>query len=367
MIHALSAPIPRGMNPPPFPDPVNTPTQQHWAGALSQGFLPPLIFSLLCLLAAEINYLFFHALAEISSIVVAFTAMVVATTSAKFAKNHFVVFVSVAIGWCAGIDLIHTLVFKGMHLLSGDSANPATQLWLVARYMQALVLLISPFALRRYFSPLRLHLAFGLVASLLVAWVFSGHFPVAYVDGQGLTPFKIYSELVIIAMLGLFILRLSRARADMTPRVFYSLLAAAASMMLSEAAFTQYVSVYANANLVGHLLKIFSYWFVYIALVHDTIREPFVQLQEEIRERRRWLWSAKPWCTIWANASRRRAASMQPPSWWSAPGNRLKSCSKGSRGCCHRALCCPTGCWPASRVTGAATARRVRSIVPGKS
>ena len=273
------------MNSSPSPDPVHADPQPHWAGALSRALLPPLIFSSLCWLAAEINYLFFHALAEISSIVVAFTAMVVATTSAKFAKNHFVVFVSVAIGWCAGIDLIHTLVFKGMHLLPSDSANPATQLWLVARYMQAVLLLLSPFALRRYFSPVILHLAFGLLASLLVASVFSGHFPVAYVDGQGLTPFKITSELVIIALLGLFILRLSLARAQMTPQVFYSLLAAAASMMLSEAAFTQYVSVYAEANLLGHLLKIFSYWFVYIALVRDTIREPFVMLQQEVVER----------------------------------------------------------------------------------
>jgi len=266
-------------------DSVSPSTQQHWASALSRALLPPLIFSLLCWQAAGVNYLFFHALAEIFSIVVAFTAMVVATTSAKFAKNHFVVFVSVAIGWCAGIDLIHTLMFKGMPLLPSSSANPATQLWLVARYMQAGVLLVSPLALQRYFSPLRLHLAFGTIASLLVAWVVSGHFPEAYVEGQGLTHFKIYSELVIIALLGLFIVRLSRARAEMTPRVFYSLMAAAVSMMMSEAAFTQYVSVYAEANLLGHLFKIFSYWFVYIALVRDTIREPFVLLQEEIRER----------------------------------------------------------------------------------
>jgi PAS domain S-box-containing protein/putative nucleotidyltransferase with HDIG domain len=272
------------MNPPRSPDAVSAPSL-HWASALSRVLLPPLIFSLLCWLAAEINYLFFHALAEIFSIVVAFTAMMVATTSAKFAKNHFVVFVSVAIGWCAGIDLLHTLVFKGMHLLPGDSANPATQLWLVARYMQAVALLVSPLALRRSISPLPLHLMFGLVASLLVTWVFSGHFPVAYVDGQGLTPFKIYSELVIIAMLALFILRLNRVRADMTPRVFYSLLAAAACMILSEVAFTQYVSVYAEANLLGHVVKIFAYWFVYIALVRDTIREPFVMLQQEVLER----------------------------------------------------------------------------------
>jgi PAS domain S-box-containing protein len=254
-------------------------------GVLALTLLPPVLFSLACWMATEVSYLFFHALAEIFSIVIAFTSMVVATTSAKYARNHFVVFVSVAVGWCAGIDLVHTLVFKGMHLVPGDSANPATQLWLVARYMQAVALLFSPLALRRQFSPVFLHLFFGATASLLVAWVMFGQFPVAYVDGQGLTPFKIYSEFVIIGLLGLSVVSLSSAREQLSGRVYYSLVAGIVAMMLSEFAFTQYVSVYASANLIGHLLKIFAYWFVYIALVRNTIRDPFVQLQQEMHER----------------------------------------------------------------------------------
>ena len=87
---------------------------------------PPVILALLCWWAAGVHYLLFHALAELLSIVVALAAMVVASTSLRFARHHFVVFVSLAIGWCAGLDLIHTLVFKGMKLLPGDSANPAT-------------------------------------------------------------------------------------------------------------------------------------------------------------------------------------------------------------------------------------------------
>lgn len=105
---------------------------------------PPVILALLCWWAAGVHYLLFHALAELLSIVVALAAMVVASTSLRFARHHFVVFVSLAIGWCAGLDLIHTLVFKGMKLLSGDSANPATQLWIAARFIQALALVLSP-------------------------------------------------------------------------------------------------------------------------------------------------------------------------------------------------------------------------------
>ena len=248
---------------------------------------PPVILALLCWWAAGVHYLLFHALAELLSIVVALAAMVVASTSLRFARHHFVVFVSLAIGWCAGLDLIHTLVFKGMKLLPGDSANPATQLWIAARFIQAVALVLSPLLLVRRIHVGWVHAAFGFTALLVVTSVGTGHFPTAYVDGQGLTPFKIYTEYLIIAMLGLALVLFWRHRAVMSPLLFYGMAAATVAMMASELAFTQYVSVYASSNLLGHTLKIFAYWFVFLALVRSTVHEPFVRLQDEAQARER--------------------------------------------------------------------------------
>ena len=82
--------------------------------------------------SSQQGYLLGHTLAELISTVVAWAALAVATTSAQFTRNHFVAFIAVGIGWCAGLDLLHALVFKGMHLLPTDSANPSTQLWVAA-------------------------------------------------------------------------------------------------------------------------------------------------------------------------------------------------------------------------------------------
>ena len=248
---------------------------------------PPTVFAALCWLAAGVNYLLFHTLAELLSIVVAVTALVVATTSRQFARQHFVVYVSVAIGWCAGLDLLHTLAFKGMSVLPTDSANPATQFWIAARAMQAVALITAPLMLHRTVNIAWPHLMFGAWAVLATASIASGDFPTAYVDGVGLTPFKVYAEYFIIALLGGALVVFWLKQRSMAPALFYSMAAAALAMMLSEFAFTQYVGVYAPANLIGHLLKIYAYWFVYVALVQTTLREPFVQLKTEVDERRR--------------------------------------------------------------------------------
>ena len=146
-------------------------------------------------------YLLFHTAAETLSIVVAVAAMVVASTSQQFARHQFVVFVSIAIGWCGGLDLLHALTFKGMQLLPGDSANPATQFWVAARLLQSLALLLSPFLLTRQIYVGWVHACLAFICLVVTAAIFTGNFPVAYVDGQGLTPFKIYSEFLIIAIL----------------------------------------------------------------------------------------------------------------------------------------------------------------------
>jgi len=240
--------------------------------------VPPTLMALATWWASQQGYLLGHMLAELMSAVVAWTALAVATTSVQFTRNHFVVFIAVGIGWCSGLDLLHTLSFKGMNLLPVDSADPATQFWVSARFLQAFTLLPAPLMLRRMVPMVSLHLAFGswvLLCTLLIAW---GLFPTAYIDGQGLTPFKIYAEYVIIAIMGVAALLFWRHRALMPAHLMHRLMAATLVMMAAEFAFTRYVSVYANANLVGHLLKIYAYWFVYDALVQHTLQAPFDML-----------------------------------------------------------------------------------------
>ncbi len=240
--------------------------------------LPPTLLSAGVWVAAKFGYLLAHTVAEFFSIVVAMTAMVVATTSRRFTRNHFAVFVSVAIGWCAVLDLVHTVAFKGMGLLPVDSANPATQLWIIARLIQAVALVVAPLMIVRQVAVARLHLVFGLLVLACLMAVGAGIFPDAYVDGEGLTPFKVYAEYLVIAMLGASLVLLWRRRELLPRMMLLGMTASVVAMMASEFAFTRYVSVYSQSNLAGHVLKIYAYWFVYMALVRSTLAEPFAML-----------------------------------------------------------------------------------------
>lgn len=242
--------------------------------------LPPLFIALISGLGLGFSYLVFHTAAELFSIVIALAALLVASVSHRFRKNDFLVYMAIVIGWCAIIDLWHTMAYKGMGLLPGDNANPPTQLWIAARYLQALGMITAPLFLYRQLQVWMAHVAFGSGDLLLMAAIAYGVFPDAYIDGRGLTPFKIFSEYLIILMLAFALFQLWHGRAMMARQMLLALSVALVAMMLSEFAFTRYASVYAVANLVGHVFKIMAYWFIFIALVEWTLTEPFMQLKE---------------------------------------------------------------------------------------
>ena len=266
-----------GLDPTPIASRLGSSDGWSWRSFLLS-LLIPVAFSAIAWASASINYLVFHVTAELFSIVIASTALIVALTSRRFTQNHFVVFLAVTIGWCGAIDLLHTLVYKGMNLLPVNESNLATQLWIVARFLQALALLIATYFLRHSLKTGFAVIGFGLFSALFVLMAIMGLLPDAFVEGQGLTHFKINMEYMIIGIMTVALWSYWKNRTLMSKALFINMVFAVVSLIVAEFAFTQYANVYAKSNMLGHILKIFGYWFIYQALVHNTLKEPFSAL-----------------------------------------------------------------------------------------
>ena len=114
---------------------------------ISKKYIPFLmgIFIFLGLyLTSLYHYLLFHSLAEIFSITIACGIFMIAWNSRQFIDNNYLLFIGIAYLFVAGVDLIHTLAYKGMGVFEGYETNLATQLWIATRYMVSLSLLIAP-------------------------------------------------------------------------------------------------------------------------------------------------------------------------------------------------------------------------------
>jgi len=230
------------------------------------------------------SYLLFHSLIEITTIAVGFTFFILTWNTRKFQANNFLTVLGIGYAFIALIDVLHTLAFKGMSVFPSSDANLSTQLWIAARFLQAVTLCAAPLFTERRLDNRAIFGVYAAATSVLVTMVFSGNFPNCYTEGNGLTPFKISSEYVITALLLISSYLFYRKRRYFNNRVFFLTVSSIACTALSEISFTEYVSMYDFANMVGHFFRLAAFYLIYRAILVTGLREPFDLIFRDLKQ-----------------------------------------------------------------------------------
>lgn len=241
------------------------------------------------------NYLLFHSLAELYSIVIAFGIFLIAWNARHHYQNDYLLFIGIAYPFIAFFDTLHVLGYHGMTVFKAfPGYNLGPQLWLVGRSFEACTLLAAPLFIRR---PLRIGPTFAvyLLLSSLALWsIFATRtFPVCFTPESGLTTFKIATEYVIIAILLAALTLLAKHRSELDRRVYRLLYASIVLTVASELCFTLYISHYGLSNLAGHLFKIVSFTLIYYAIIETALRRPFALLFHDLKERQEGMLAAQ--------------------------------------------------------------------------
>ena len=230
------------------------------------------------------NYLLFHTLAEIFSIVVAFSLFIITLNSRKYINNQFLIVLGIAYLFISFLDLLHTLAYHGMNIFT-DYDYYANQLWIATRYMESLTILFAFFMLgeKRKVNLNLLFLIYITATSLIILTVFTWKvFPVCFVEGEGQTPFKVISEYIICTILFFSLVFLSKNKDRFDDNIYRLIFWSIIFTMISELAFAFYISNYGFSNIVGHYFKIFSYYLVYKAIIQTGIIYPYELIFREL-------------------------------------------------------------------------------------
>ncbi len=234
---------------------------------------------------STVNYLVFHSLIEIFTIIIASCIFVITWNSRKYLGNNFFIMAGIAFLFISIINVVHLLAYKGMNVFPEYGANLATQLWIAGRYLEAFSLLAATATIFRKFDYRKVFLGYAIATALLLASIFFwGIFPACFVDGSGLTPFKIYSEyaiaLIIAASLALLIVH----RKQFQPRVFQMLAIAFVLTIVSGLSFTLYSNVYDIYNFTGHAFRLIAFYLIYLAIVQTGLRMPYDLIFRDLKK-----------------------------------------------------------------------------------
>jgi diguanylate cyclase (GGDEF)-like protein len=231
-------------------------------------------------------FLAVHSMMEVFAIVVAALVFFTSHGAQETIRSLRSVVLGYAFLAVALFDTLHFLSYIGMpDLVSPNSPHKSILFWLCGRFAAAVGLLayiLIPEAPSMRDSMRRGALVGVMLGVGTIAYFFLNapqSMPAMYVTGLGLTSLKITLEWGVfglyLAIAGLLYLRHKQVvHCDVD-----SLMLALLLMAAGELFFIVYVQVSSTANLLGHLYKVFAYYFLYRAIYADAVSRPFRQMR----------------------------------------------------------------------------------------
>ncbi|MFT3856022.1 MAG: EAL domain-containing protein [Aquabacterium sp.] len=234
-----------------------------------------------------------HTVLEFTAVVAALLVFSVAWHAGTSAQPGNILLVGCGFLAVGLIDFGHTVSFKGMpDFVTPSGSEKAIQFWLVARYAAAITLVAAAvFQLRPLTRAWQRHALLALVLALSgAAYVINlgmpAVWPRTFVDGQGLTLFKVTAEYGVIALLCVAVWGFLRHPPHDEGYSTSDLCSAAFITILSELCLTRYRDVHDLFNLMGHVYKVVAYFYIYRAVFVTSVSNPYRRLRAEVLERR---------------------------------------------------------------------------------
>ncbi len=242
-----------------------------------------LVLGLMVALAFR-SFSLFHLLVEGFSIHVAYTAWVVGYHTRSWSKSSFLFYLGLGYFFVAGLDVQHLVHYEDMPESDGGRS---IQFWILARGVEAFFLASAPWVYNRS-DYLRVGLWIGLLSVLGSGLIYLDLFPEAYCTDGGLTDFKKWSEYGIVVLLCFAGWGLYRVKVLSLHSRRYMLWGIVLTI-LAELVFTLYSTLSGWINVLGHLLKLASFWFVYMAIIQTQLMVPIRFLRELVVEKEKLL------------------------------------------------------------------------------
>jgi serine phosphatase RsbU (regulator of sigma subunit) len=234
---------------------------------------------------SEYNYPLFHTIVELFSMVVAATVFVIAWHSRHLLDRDYLLFMGISLFFFTVLNVPHTLAYQGIELFEGFTANLPTQIFIIQRYMLSLSFVIAPVFLYRRVpiaAVIAVFSTFVTVALASVLWW--RNFPDAFVPGDGLTAFKVYSEYVIITIFAAALFAVWKNRRLLTRDVVVLIGGAILAFMASEFMFSLYGDPFGLQNFIGHIFQVVAFFLLYLAVIRTALVRPYSLLYLELAQ-----------------------------------------------------------------------------------
>jgi PAS domain S-box-containing protein len=240
-----------------------------------------LIFFIVAIYLGNKNFILFHTIVEIFCIIIGFVMAIISINTYKLNKDNRIIFLGIAFGFIACINLIHLFAYMEMNVNSVFTFNSAIQLWTFGTIIQGISLLISFKSLDKGYNLTKVSFLYSVILGISIISIFYLKvFPDCYIEGIGFTYFKLIMGYIncIILVIGLVYLRKkSLGRLNKTDRILsFSII----SNITCELLFLSSSDTFDLFSVLAHIFQLLSFYYIYISLVQSSLQDPHYSLIE---------------------------------------------------------------------------------------
>jgi nitrogen-specific signal transduction histidine kinase len=239
------------------------------------------------------NYPLFHSMVDMATVFIAGSVFIVVWNRRNLLDNHFYLFLGIGFLFFAFLNFMHLLGNKDMGVFPQfKNINIGPTLYIASRYVLSISFLLAPLFIKRKFNISLTMAVYLLITVLLMLSIFYWqNFPATYIEGVGLTRFKVISDyiicLILLGAIGLLLANRRSFDAKVLKIMVYSIILSIATGL----AFTLYTDPFGVTNAIGHFFQIASFYLVYIAVIATVLTRPqdilyrnLQQSQEALKE-----------------------------------------------------------------------------------
>ncbi len=194
-------------------------------------------------------------------------------------------FIGISCLFVAILDLTNIYICFKVPSVEYDSTNITNQLWLAARQMHCICLLAAFLFYRKRISPLLIFTILTILTAIfLFGIIVTAVFPASYHTDKGITNFHKLSEFLISILLIFAITALVYRRKYFEQKQFILLLVSFLATLIGEFIFGVLYNRGNPLDLWPHYFKLLSYYYIYKALVHRCLTQPYEMIFKRYKD-----------------------------------------------------------------------------------
>lgn len=234
------------------------------------------------LVARSYSPLLFNSLAGFINVVISLSIFLFAWNSRRFFEDHYFLFLGIAYLFVGSFDLAYTFALFGEEIIAGATPELPLQLWIGARYIQSISLLIAPLYFRSKLRSILTLSIYSLLTAFLLVGIFGGYFYGGGLAESTSSTYRVVNEIVILLILIAALAVLLRFRKWTTQRILRLLLWSLTLTLGSEFLFAFLAPAEATFEVLAYFSKIVGTSLIFLAVIDTGFLEPYNLLYKDL-------------------------------------------------------------------------------------